>query len=225
MPPDCAATPHTTLLVPEGLAATCVQVAPRSWLTATPQSVPTNTSAAFGANEIPQVLARVEQGGFDVAGFCQVTPPSTLRQIPPPFVVRLSAQADATTICELLGANLTSDMRKGGNESMCDQVAPESVVRKRPPLSLAAMAVAVLAGLTVTAIVRPPHFTLGWNGVTDGGSGGGGGGTLDIQLSLPGSFLTPPLAKACTADDSLFAVAERSGRTSVCARACCTPCS
>ena len=69
------------------LSETWVQVAPRSWLTATPQSVPTYTSFAPGAKEIPHVLARKEQGGFEVAGFCQVAPPSTLRQMPPPFVV------------------------------------------------------------------------------------------------------------------------------------------
>src|ERR1700746_3151427 len=97
---------------------TCAQVAPRSWLTATPQSVPTYTSFPLAAKEIPHVLAREEHAGFDVAGFCQVSPPATRSQIPPPFVVRLSAHADAMTICELLGANLTSDMRKGGRESM-----------------------------------------------------------------------------------------------------------
>ena len=44
---------------------------------------------------------------------------------------------------------------------MCAQVAPESVVRKRPPLSLAAMATAVLDGLTSIATVRPPKEMLG----------------------------------------------------------------
>jgi hypothetical protein len=36
-----------------------------------------------------------------------------------------------------------------------------------PPLSLAAIATAVLSGLTATATVRPPHFTLGWNCATE----------------------------------------------------------
>jgi hypothetical protein len=47
-------------------------------------------------------------------------------------------------------------------------VAPESVVLKRPPLSLAAIATAVFSGLTSTATVRPPHLMLGWNSVTEG---------------------------------------------------------
>jgi hypothetical protein len=62
---------------------------------------------------MPNVLACEEQGGFEVAGFCQVAPPSTLRTMPPAFVVRPSASADAMTIWGLLGANFTSDMRNG----------------------------------------------------------------------------------------------------------------
>jgi hypothetical protein len=106
--------------------------------------------------------------GSAVGGFCQLAPPSVLRQIPPPFTVRLSPQAEAITICALPGSNFTSDIRNGCNESICVQVAPEFAVLNSPPLSLAAIATAELDGLTSTATVRPPHFTFGWKGVTAG---------------------------------------------------------
>src|SRR4029077_1419002 len=35
---------------------------------------------------------------------------------------------------------------------------------------LAAIATAVLEGSTSIATVRPPHWMLGWNGITEGGS-------------------------------------------------------
>jgi hypothetical protein len=72
----------------------------------------------LGGKEIPQVLARGLHGGVEVGGFSQVVPPSVLRQIPPPLVVRLSSQADAMTTRRLLGINFTSDIRKGWKESM-----------------------------------------------------------------------------------------------------------
>src|SRR6266852_99500 len=160
-PPACA----TTAVTVGALGKTCVQVAPRSWLTATPQSVATTTSLVPGANEIPQPLNRElhrgPAGGLAVAGFCHVAPPSVLRQIPPPLMGRLSPHADAMRMLALPGSYLMSDIRNGGSESMWDQVAPPSTVLYRPPLSLATMATLVLDGLTSTATARPPHLILG----------------------------------------------------------------
>jgi len=82
--PACAVTAQTFRFTLDGSGTTWVHVAPRSWLTATPQSVPTKTSFAPAANAIPHVLVRELQkapdGGFAVGGFCQVAPPSVLRQ-------------------------------------------------------------------------------------------------------------------------------------------------
>src|SRR5215218_10132664 len=85
--------------------------------------------------------------GSAVAGLLHVEPPSVLRQIPPLFVVWLSAQAVVITTWSFPGANLTSDMRNGCKPSRCDHVLPESVVFHSPPLSLAAIATAALLGL------------------------------------------------------------------------------
>src|SRR6266511_6064176 len=112
-PPGWASTAKMRRSPTDGSGTTCVHVAPRSWLTATPQSVPAKTSSVPGTNEIPQVLKREVQVGSAVGGFCQLAPPSVLRQIPPPFVVRLSPQAEARTSCASSGSNLTSDIRKG----------------------------------------------------------------------------------------------------------------
>src|SRR5262249_36134099 len=101
------------------------------------------------------------EGRAPVAGFCQVAPPSPLRQMPPPFVVLLSSHADAMRTWGLRGENLTSDMRNGRSESIWDQLKPESVVLKRPPLSDAATPIVVSVELTSTATVRLPHLIFG----------------------------------------------------------------
>src|SRR5712692_2993638 len=98
----CPSDPHTsTIVFPPlswaktvkvarlpGLGDTKVQVAPRSWLTPTPQSVPTKTSLVPAAKAIPQApncgahpgTVRV---GSPVGGRFQLAPPFMLRQIPP----------------------------------------------------------------------------------------------------------------------------------------------
>src|SRR5439155_23983112 len=112
----CATTPKTAL--PDGLTKTWVQVAPLSWLTARPQSVPTKTSEERGTNEIPHAWLKLH-GGSALAGFLQsFRPPSPLTQIPPWLITRVSRPAVAITMFESFGSIFTSTMRKGGRASM-----------------------------------------------------------------------------------------------------------
>jgi hypothetical protein len=78
--------------------------------------------------------------------------------MPPGFCVSLVAQLVATTTLRLLGANFTSDIWNAGMPSRWVQLAPLSVVLNKPPLSVAAIAVAAVVGSTSTAMVRPPHL-------------------------------------------------------------------
>src|SRR5580765_166950 len=126
-------------------------------------------------HESNRELHKAPPGGSAVGGFCHVAPPSVLRQIPPPFRVRLSPHADAITIEAFPGSNFTSDIRNGLSESICVHVAPASLVLNKPPLSLAAIAIDEFAGLTSTATLRPPHLTLGWKGVSPGGGSANAG--------------------------------------------------
>ena len=91
----CAAT----ALIPPGEPGTVtwVHVAPRSGLTARPQSVPTKTKLESGAKEIPQAPAREHPGGSAVAGLRHVTPPSVERQMPAWLTVCESIQTVART--------------------------------------------------------------------------------------------------------------------------------
>src|SRR5262245_52797460 len=99
---------------------------------AKPQSVPTYTLGVPGSNEMPKAPAKPEQPGFDPTGFCQVTPPSVLRQMPPRLPTRLSAQPVAITSNPPPGSSgpyLTSLMRNIGRVSrlsICDQFNPRS---------------------------------------------------------------------------------------------------
>src|SRR3990172_1155178 len=90
-------------------------------------------------------------GESDVAGFCQLLPPSVLRQMPPPLTVPLSSSAVATITLALSGKYRTSPIAFGVNEETNDQLSPPSVVLKRPPESVATNAIWLLVGCTVTA--------------------------------------------------------------------------
>ena len=80
-----------------------------------------------------------------------------LRQIPPPPVTPCSTLPGGDYYLVVPGANFTSDMSDMGKPPpTCDHLAPELVVFQRPPVSLATMATALLAGLTSTATARPP---------------------------------------------------------------------
>src|ERR1019366_71495 len=157
MPPAWATTDCTDVVVTVGFVWR--QVAPWSELTARPQLVPTSSLLVPGPDAIPYALAWLLHGGAAVAGCCQWTPPSVLRQIPPALTVCVSPAAVRMTLFAFDGSKRTSPMRKGTRPlvaSMCVQLAPPSAVRKRPPPSVATSAAPALVGLMVTATARPP---------------------------------------------------------------------
>src|SRR4051794_26525502 len=106
------------------------------------------------ANAIPYALL---SGPQVVGTFDQVVPPLVLCQIPPPLRRLLSAVA--ITFWPLDDTYFTSLMPKTGRPSTCVQFANPSVLRKRPPVGLAAKPEVAFAGLTSRATIRPPQGT------------------------------------------------------------------
>src|ERR1700682_3840602 len=149
-------------------AKTIDQCAPRSWLTARPQSVPTYRSIPPGTIAIPcPLLLRLEQPVR--AAWLHVVPRSLLTQIPPPVVTTwLSIRVVAMMVLPVGSpvAKRTSLIWGGSRPARWDQVVPPSSVGNTPPLSLPTTATFALTGSTSIDTARPPLETSGWNSLS-----------------------------------------------------------
>src|SRR5690348_14705906 len=97
LPSGCAATEYDGTAAPPPPGWRLVQVWPRSWLTSSPQSSPTNASLVLGAKANDHESLPVPQVAAVPATRDHVAPPLALRQTPPWLVTEPSDRATAMT--------------------------------------------------------------------------------------------------------------------------------
>jgi hypothetical protein len=119
--------------------------------------------AVSAASPKPDRSAAQEATGVVTATCDQLTPPSRLRQMPPPVLVLVSDAAVAMTMLALLGKYFTSVKKKVVLPLVWPHVLPVSVVRNKPPEAEATTIRLESPGATDAATARPPLLTLGWN--------------------------------------------------------------
>src|ERR1044071_1268993 len=146
---------------PAGNGDDGVQLWPPSVLTKRHSDVPTTTLSSTA--EIPNALIRSGNSGgmFNATGET-VSPPSSLRQPPPPLAVFQSSFVVTSTTPLRAGTYAMAWVKIVRSSLTCCQVMPPSGLLNRPPLSEAASISFGSNGLTATEFVRPPCSRLGW---------------------------------------------------------------